>query len=135
METCMLPTSFLIHKKNKKENISTFNVFELPWCLWVVQTFFFEILPKLKKKKDVLRNFVKFTRKRLCQGLFFNKVAYLACHLILQNTYGGCFYIFCSNFCLIATMLEWLLNFSLILRTRYSNCSSNWFKHTNCSSY
>ena len=26
-------------------------------------------------KKDVLRNFAKFTGKRLCQNLFFNKLA------------------------------------------------------------
>ena len=26
-------------------------------------------------KKDVLRNFAKFTGKRLCQSIFFNKVA------------------------------------------------------------
>ena len=26
-------------------------------------------------KKGVLRNFAKFTRKYLCQGLFYNKVA------------------------------------------------------------
>ena len=26
-------------------------------------------------KKGVLRNFAKFTRKHLCQGFFFNKVA------------------------------------------------------------
>ena len=26
-------------------------------------------------RKDVLRNFAKFTRKHLCQSLFFNKVA------------------------------------------------------------
>ena len=26
-------------------------------------------------KKDVLRNFAKFTGKHLCQSLFFNKVA------------------------------------------------------------
>ena len=26
-------------------------------------------------KKGVLRNFAKFTRKHLCQSLFFNKVA------------------------------------------------------------
>ena len=26
-------------------------------------------------KKGVLRNFAKFTRKQLCQNLFFNKVA------------------------------------------------------------
>ena len=31
--------------------------------------------PDLFYKKDVLKNFVKFTGKRLCQGLFLNKVA------------------------------------------------------------
>ena len=29
-------------------------------------------------KKSVLKNFSKFTRKHLCQGFFFNKVACLA---------------------------------------------------------
>ena len=33
-------------------------------------------------KIDVLRNFVKFTGKYLCQNLFFNKVAGLACNFI-----------------------------------------------------
>ena len=75
--------------------------------------------PKVFWKKDVLRNFAKFTGKRLCQGLFFNKVAGLRTatllnkrlwhrcfpasfakslrtpslteHLLLQNTSGGCF--------------------------------------------
>ena len=61
-------------------------------------------------KKDVPRNFAKFTGKHLCQSLFFNKVAGLRpafslkkrlwrrCfpvnfvkHLFLQNTSGGCF--------------------------------------------
>ena len=31
--------------------------------------------PKVFCKKDVLRNFAKFTRKHLCQRLLFNKVA------------------------------------------------------------
>ena len=31
--------------------------------------------PKVFCKKRVLRNFAKFTGKRLCQSLFFNKVA------------------------------------------------------------
>ena len=31
--------------------------------------------PEMFCEKDVLRNFVKFTGKYLCQGLFFNKVA------------------------------------------------------------
>ena len=31
--------------------------------------------PKVFCKKDILKNFGKFTRKHLCQSLFFNKVA------------------------------------------------------------
>ena len=31
--------------------------------------------PEVFCKKDVLRNFTKFTAKHLCQSLFFNKVA------------------------------------------------------------
>ena len=31
--------------------------------------------PEVFCKKDDLENFAKFTRKNLCQGLFFNKVA------------------------------------------------------------
>ena len=31
--------------------------------------------PEVFSKKGVLRNFTKFTRKYLCQSLFFNKVA------------------------------------------------------------
>ena len=30
--------------------------------------------PEVFCRKDVLRNFTKFTEKRLCQSLFFNKV-------------------------------------------------------------
>ena len=36
-------------------------------------------------KKGILRNFVKFTGKHLCQSLFFNKVA-KACSLIKEDT-------------------------------------------------
>ena len=31
--------------------------------------------PDVLYKKDVLKNFTKFTGKHLCQSLFFNKVA------------------------------------------------------------
>ena len=71
--------------------------------------------PDVFCKKGVLRNFANFTGKRLCQSLFFNKVAgltvlkkrlWLRCflvnftntfsqeHLFLQNTSRGCF---CSH--------------------------------------
>ena len=35
--------------------------------------------PEVFCKKGVLKNFTKFTGKRLCQGLFFNKVAEHRC--------------------------------------------------------
>ena len=44
--------------------------------------------PEVFCKKDVLRNFPKFTRKHLCQSPFFNKVADLrpACNFIKKET-------------------------------------------------
>ena len=36
----------------------------------------------LPYKKDVLKNFAKFTRKHLCQSLFFNKVADLQAQVL-----------------------------------------------------
>ena len=75
--------------------------------------------PELFCKKGVLRNFATFTRKRLCQSLFLNKVAGMRpatllkerlwhrCFpvnftkflktLFLQNTCGGCFWHFTVN--------------------------------------
>ena len=64
--------------------------------------------PEVFCKNGVLKNFAKFTRKHLCQSLFFNKVATLLkkilwhrCLLVnfakflrilfLQNTSDGCF--------------------------------------------
>ena len=41
--------------------------------------------PEVFCKKDVLRNFAKFTGKHLCQRFFFNKVAGIH---FLQNTSG-----------------------------------------------
>ena len=37
-------------------------------------------------KKGVLGNFAKFTGKQLCQSLFFNKVAGLACNFTKKET-------------------------------------------------
>ena len=44
--------------------------------------------PEVFCKGGVLRNFAKFTGKRLCESLFFSKVA--GQRLFLQNTSGGC---------------------------------------------
>ena len=51
--------------------------------------------PEVFYKKDVLRNFAKFTGKHLCQRLFLNKVAGLASGVfmrILRNFSENLFY-------------------------------------------
>ena len=50
-------------------------------------------------KKGVLRNFAKFTRKHLCQSLFFDKVAGLACNFIKKETLAQ---VFSCEFCEIS---------------------------------
>ena len=68
--------------------------------------------PEVFRKKGLLKNFTKFTGKRLCWSLFFNEVAGLPATLLkkrlqhrcfpvnfvkflatpfLQNTFGDCF--------------------------------------------
>ena len=58
--------------------------------------------PEVFYKKDVLRNFAKFTGKHLCQRLFLNKVAGLrpkACNFIKKSLWRRCFPV---NFCEIS---------------------------------
>ena len=58
--------------------------------------------PEVFCKKDVLRNFVKFTGKHLCQSIFFNKVAGLspeACNFIKKETLAQ---VFSCGFCEIS---------------------------------
>ena len=43
-------------------------IIDISLCIWQKQP------PKVFYKKDVLKNFAKFTGKHLCQSLFFNKV-------------------------------------------------------------
>ena len=50
-------------------------------------------------RKDVLRNFAKFTGKHQCQSLFFNKAA----------GWGNCFWSFS---CLLILKISWLFNFN-----------------------
>ena len=58
--------------------------------------------PEVFCKKGVLRNFAKFTGKRLCQSLFYNKVAGLrpqACNFIIKEPLAQVFsYEFCAIF-------------------------------------
>ena len=59
--------------------------------------------------KDVLRNFAKFTRKHLCQSLFFNKVADLRpATLLKKRLWYRCFPV----------------NFAKLLRTPFSQNTS-----------
>ena len=106
-----------------------------------------DIQPKLKRsscpevfcRKDVLRNFAKFTGKNLCQNLFFNKVASLSpatllkkrlwhrCfpvnfakllkRLFLQNTSGGCFWL---NKHKLITRYPYVLPFLLLSWDKFS---------------
>ena len=48
-------------------------------------------LPDVFCKKGVLRNFTKFTRKRSCQNLFFNKVAGQTCNFVKKRDSGTSF--------------------------------------------
>ena len=47
-------------------------------------------------EKVILRNFTKLTGKQLCQGLFFNKVAYKACNFIKKEALAQ---VFSCEFC------------------------------------
>ena len=87
------------------------------------------VVRRCSVKKDILRNFSKFTGKHLCQNLFCNKVAgpkpatllkkrlwhryfhlnftkVLRTHL-LKNTSGGCFWLFWSG---VSKSLMWSLS-------------------------
>ena len=51
---------------------------ELWWInIGVIITYYRSSHQRCSVRKDALRNFTKFTRKHLCQSLFFNKVAIL----------------------------------------------------------
>ena len=64
--------------------------------------------------KGVLKNFVKLTVKHLSQGLFFNKVAGLACNFIKKRLWYMCFSVNFTKFLrapLFTEHLRWLLPF------------------------
>ena len=63
--------------------------------------------PEVFCKKGVLRNFIKFTGKYLCQSLFFNKVACLRPATLIKlqawgNTTSGCFCLLEVTSCLLS---------------------------------
>ena len=88
-------------------------------------------------KKGVLRNFIKFTGKHLCQRSFFNKVAGLACNFIKKESLTQ---VFSCEFCEISknTFLQNTSGRLLLLfphKTAYSsNNSHNAYKNVDDNS-
>ena len=55
------------------------------------------VVQRCSVKKGVLRNFAKFTRKQLCQSLFFNKVAALRKKETLAQVFSSEFFEISKN--------------------------------------
>ena len=72
-------------------------------------------------RKGVLRNFAKFTGKRLCQSLFFNNVAGLRPAILLKRDFdtGVCF----------------LMNFVKFLKTPFLQNTSGWLLLLHCETF
>ena len=80
-------------------------------------------------KKDVLRNFAKFTGKHLCQSFFFNKVAGLRLAALLKKKlWHRCFRVNFAKFLRTSILTEhlcWLLLIiykSIYTFSEYSSC-------------
>ena len=80
--------------------------------------------PEVFCKKDVLRNFAKFTRKHLCPSLFFNKVAGLRpATLLKKRLWHRCFPVNFVKFLRTPFLTEhvrWLLLSLLLILIYYS---------------
>ena len=60
--------------------------------LWAITILFRNSRPDVFCKKGILRNFAKLSGKRLCQSLYFNKVAGLRpANLLKQRLWRRCF--------------------------------------------
>ena len=68
-------------------------------------------------RKGVLRNFVKFTGKHLCQSLFFNKVAGLPATLLKKRLWHSCFLENFTKFLRTPFLREYLKDDCFWLRT------------------
>ena len=71
-------------------------IFELLLLLYIEAVY-----RRCSEGKSVFRNFAKFTRKRLCQSLFFNKVAGLRPAALLKKRLALA-QMFSSEFCEIS---------------------------------
>ena len=85
------------------------------------------------KKGGVLRNFAKFTRKHLCQRLFFNKTAHhRPATLFKKSLWHRCFPVNFANFLRITFFREhfrWQLLFSQRSRTQLTLTQSYLIVH------
>ena len=85
------------------------------------------------KKGGVLRNFAKFTRKHLCQRLFFNKIAdHRPATLFKKSLWHRCFPVNFANFLRITFFREhfrWQLLFSQRSRTQLTLTQSYLIVH------
>ena len=80
-----------------------------------VFVFFRSSLPEVFCKKSVFRNFAKFTGKRLCQSLFFDKIAGFRSSILLKKIlWHRCFPVNFVKFLrtpFLTEHLRWLLLF------------------------
>ena len=87
--------------------------------------------PEVLCEKGVLRNFVKFTGKHLCQKLYFNKVAGLTPAILLKNIlWHKCFRVNFANFLRTLFFTEhlwWLLLYKehIVQGTLLNGCFQN----------
>ena len=85
------------------------------WNSNKIPIFYRSSRPEVFYKKGVLRNFVNFTGKHLCQSLFFNKVAGLRPATLLKNRlWHRCFPVNFAKFLrtlFFTEYLQWLLLF------------------------
>ena len=106
--TC-LKTSMLrnLFQSKKLNNISLYYILSFDFSHWLSLQ---KQPPEVFCKKSVIRNFAKFTRKHLCQSLFFNKVAGLITPFIQNTSRRLARWWFLSNF----TRRMFYINFPMI---------------------
>ena len=83
-------------------------------------------------RKGVLRNSTKFSRKHLCQNLFFNKVADLRpVTLFKKRLWQRCFHVNFTKF----LRTSFLQNISLFFSQNFSNSNSHCVKSIQIRNY
>ena len=83
-----------------------------------IDTFIWTSSPEMFCKKDVLRNFTKFTGKHLCQSLFFKKVAGPAT-LLKKRLWHRCFPVNFAKFLGTPFLIKHLRRLILLFEARW----------------